>query len=87
MNTPYVDDLKRARDYAAALTQAGHRPDCLQRISPNEFLHPDPTCLGCATDDERAMWQRITDDITEYLGDGERGLWPDSDAAPRKRRE
>ena len=66
-----MSDLTGFRDHARRMATATHTPDCttLQptRWGGTRTVHPDPTCPGCITDTNRALWVRLADEADNYL--------------------
>ena len=75
-------DLEDFGAHARYMSTAEHRDDCraedawgLRHIVPR-WEHPDPTCPGCVTDTDRALWARLADEVDAWLGrDDQEGLF------------
>ena len=74
-----MSDLTAFRDHARAMSTAEHLPTCVRVLSGRYWapIKPDPECPGCVTDDDRALWARLADEVDGYL-DPHPVLWEDA---------
>lgn len=63
-----MSDLTTFRNHCAAMATAEHRPTCRTWVS-NRFgrwQHPAPTCPGCLTDADRALFAQLAAEVDDY---------------------
>jgi hypothetical protein len=77
-----MSELERFRDHAAEMAAAEHKPECRGHL-PSRWgwareIHPDPSCAGCITEADRALWARLAAEIDDYLTDDDAPLWEDA---------
>lgn len=67
-----MTDLETFRDHAARMSTAKHADSCSawvgRRLTP---VHPDPSCPGCVSDADRALWARLAAEVADYLAPDE----------------
>lgn len=74
-----MSELSTFAAHARAMASAEHTPECVERLvkwDRREALRryvdipdpgPRPTCPGCVTDDDRARWAALADEVDAYL--------------------
>jgi hypothetical protein len=67
-----MTELEAFGAHCREMATAQHRPDCKGWVEVNPYLNlrevrPDPDCPGCVTALDRAIWQRLADEVSAYL--------------------
>lgn len=62
--------LDQFRDHCRKMATAEHKPECAGHL-PSRWgwareIHPDPNCGGCLTDDDRALFALLADEVEAY---------------------
>lgn len=64
-----MTSLRGFRDHCAEMARAQHRPNCQTAgMGWWDLIKPDPACNGCVSDEDRALWQRLADEVDDYEG-------------------
>jgi hypothetical protein len=65
-----MTELEAFGAHCREMATAQHRPDCLAKPTfryGTRPVRPDPACTGCVTALDRAIWQRLADEVSAYL--------------------
>lgn len=64
-----MSDLDQFRDHCRKMATAEHRGDCTAKAMSRwgDRVHPDPDCPGCLTDDDRALFALLADEVEVNL--------------------
>jgi hypothetical protein len=65
-----MTELEAFGAHCREMATADHRPDCTGESKARwhvQAVRPDPACPGCVTAPDRAIWQRLADEVSAYL--------------------